>query len=112
MRLSRGSLCGGQEERVGLLTRLVWVRRGVGRADYYGSLPNLAARVAALAHPGQILVEGSSGFAEEVKWYPEDNVAVLSLPDSFSSASAKGDIELQLLGFYLIKVSWSWNWFV
>jgi hypothetical protein len=33
-----------------------------GRADYFGEMPNLAARVAGLAHPGQILVEGTSGF--------------------------------------------------
>ena len=28
-----------------------------GRADYFGTLPNLAARLCALAHPGQVLVE-------------------------------------------------------
>ena len=36
--------------------------RDSGRADYFGEMPNLAARVAGLAHPGQILVEGTSGF--------------------------------------------------
>ena len=60
--------------------------------------------MAALAHPGQILVEGSSGFAEEVRWYPEEHIAVLSLPDTLSHSHDKEDIELQLLGFYLIKV--------
>ena len=29
-----------------------------GRADYFGNLPNLAARVMALAAPGQVLLEG------------------------------------------------------
>ena len=31
-----------------------------GRADYFGTLPNLAARLCALANPGQILVESRS----------------------------------------------------
>ena len=38
------------------------MRLRTGRADYFGEMPNLAARVAGLAHPGQILVEGTSGF--------------------------------------------------
>lgn len=29
-----------------------------GRADYFGSVPNLAARLMAVAQPGQILVDG------------------------------------------------------
>ncbi len=29
-----------------------------GRADYFGALPNLAARVCAMAKPGQVLVDG------------------------------------------------------
>ena len=76
-----------------------------GRADYYGSLPNLAARVAALAHPGQILIEATSGFREDVRWLPDDQVAVLSLASGPSGTSLElEDIELQLLGFYLLKV--------
>ena len=75
-----------------------------GRADYYGSLPNLAARVAALAHPGQILVEATSGFREDVRWLQDDQVALLSLSSDPSSTSLEvEDIELQLLGFYLLK---------
>ena len=38
--------------------------RPAGRADYFGEMPNLAARVAGLAHPGQILVEGTAGFSQ------------------------------------------------
>lgn len=30
-----------------------------GRADYFGNLPNTAARVMSLANPGQFLIEGS-----------------------------------------------------
>lgn len=29
-----------------------------GRADYFGSVPNLAARLMAVAQPGQMLVDG------------------------------------------------------
>jgi len=39
-----------------------------GRADYYGALPNLAARISTLAAPGQILVEGSAGFHDGAPW--------------------------------------------
>lgn len=31
-----------------------------GRADYFGNLPNTAARVMSLAKPGQFLIEGSA----------------------------------------------------
>ena len=41
---------------------MVDVHLYIGRADYFGEMPNLAARVAGLAHAGQILVEGTSGF--------------------------------------------------
>ena len=75
-----------------------------GRADYYGSLPNLAARVAALAQPGQILVEGSSGFAESIRWNSQDHIGLLELEPTGSNTSEEEDIELQLLGFYLLKV--------
>lgn len=34
-----------------------------GRADYYGSVPNLAARLMATARPGQALLEGGRGLA-------------------------------------------------
>ena len=36
---------------------------GAGRADYYGTLPNLAARLSTLANPGQILVESGAAAA-------------------------------------------------
>lgn len=75
-----------------------------GRADYYGSLANLAARVAALAQPGQILVEGSSGFAESIRWNSQDHIGLLKLEPTGSNTSEEEDIELQLLGFYLLKV--------
>lgn len=59
------------DEQAELLWRGLRVRVGIaygkvdhkkplctGRADYYGALPNLAARVCALAKPGQVLVDG------------------------------------------------------
>ncbi len=53
-------------------------RQCAGRADYFGNLPNLAARVSALAAPGQVLLEGS-GLGMESMSQParEDSVVVL-----------------------------------
>ena len=78
-----------------------------GRADYYGSLPNLAARVSALAAPGQILVEGSAGFQEEVRWVAEESMALMPLSREFSRIANNEEedfIELLPLGFFMLKV--------
>ena len=49
-----------------------------GRADYFGNLPNLAARVSALAAPGQILLEGSGLGLDDLSLPTrEDSVVVL-----------------------------------
>ncbi|KAK9829405.1 hypothetical protein WJX72_005653 [[Myrmecia] bisecta] len=75
-----------------------------GRADYYGNLPNLAARVSALAAPGQILVEGSHGFGPELHWLREDSMAFLPLAREISKSAADAEsIELEQLGYYLLK---------
>jgi hypothetical protein len=83
---------------------------GAGRADYYGALPNLAARVSALAAPGQILVEGSAGFRREPAWeHREDGWLLLPRPDGGPKGTSYANVpvELEQLGFYLLKVSCS-----
>ncbi len=78
-----------------------------GRADYYGALANLAARVSALAAPGQILVEGSAGFRNEAAWQRrDDGWALLPRPDRpKDEAIADVPIELEQLGYYMLKAS-------
>ncbi|CAL8470951.1 g10493 [Coccomyxa elongata] len=76
-----------------------------GRADYYGALANLAARVSALAAPGQVLVEGSAGLRNEPGWERrDDGWVLLPRPDNPKEAS-HGDvpIELEQLGYYMLK---------
>ena len=74
-----------------------------GRADYFGTLPNLAARVMALAAPGQVLLEGFEGFGPEL--VPKDDVTAL-LPHQPSRIQGVGDyeaVEVLQLGKYPIK---------
>lgn len=67
-----------------------------GQADYFGHVPNLAARVSALAAPGQILLECSPGFDNKVSWIKEGSVGLLTTKDG-------GPIELKGLGHYYLK---------
>lgn len=68
----------------------------VGQADYFGHIPNLAARVSGLAAPGQILLECSPGFSNKVSWIKEGAVGLIT--------SKNGDpIELKGLGNYYLK---------
>lgn len=79
-----------------------------GRADYYGALPNLAARVSALAAPGQILVEGSAGLRKELVWERRDEGwALLPSPDGGPKGvcNANVHVDLEQLGYYLLKVT-------
>jgi hypothetical protein len=51
-----------------------------GRADYFGNLPNLAARVSALAAPGQVLVEGTGLGLDDAAFTMREDSAVLLPP--------------------------------
>ena len=79
----------------------------IGRADYFGTVSNLAARVAGLAAPGQILVEGREAFRRERDWRRQSD-AILLLPDPMGGIKGMpgGDtaIELEQIGYYLLKV--------
>ncbi len=77
----------------------------VGRADYFGNLPNLAARVMALAAPGQVLLEGFQGFGPEL--LHKDELTAL-LPQQSSMVQGDHDyeaVEVVQLGKYPIKAS-------
>ena len=78
-----------------------------GRADYFGTVSNLAARVAGLATPGQILVEGREAFRREREWRRQ-NDAILLLPDPMGGAKGMPGgstaTELEQIGYYLLKV--------
>lgn len=78
-----------------------------GRADYFGTLPNLAARVSAVAAAGQILVEaGSSMQRHGLPMSREDSAAFIPLQRSLSSVAGDGEhVRLDLLGCYMLKVS-------
>jgi hypothetical protein len=80
-----------------------------GRADYFGTVSNLAARVAGLAAPGQILVEGMEAFRREKAWQRKSDA--IALPPEPMSEVAKGNpggsegVVLEQIGYYLLKVT-------
>ena len=78
-----------------------------GRADYYGSTVNLASRVCNLAQPGQILLEGSSGFTDRLVWSKDFKQHHATLPVHLdpSGLITEDEVELKLLGFYRLRVS-------
>ena len=76
-----------------------------GRADYFGNLPNLAARVMALAAPGQVLLEGFQGFGPEVVHKDELTAMLPQQPSNVQGASDYEAVEVLQLGKYPIKAS-------
>lgn len=71
-----------------------------GRADYFGSVPNLAARLMAVAQPGQVLVDGRLGSIPGLQWR-DDGGALLLGPEC-------GPLEFTPLGYLQVKVRrWS-----
>ena len=81
--------------------------KDAGRADYFGTVANLAARVAGLAAPGQILVEGREAFRREKDWRRKNDMITLP-PDPLGSPKGmpggNTDIVLEQIGYYLLKV--------
>ena len=75
------------------------------RADYFGTLPNLAARVSALAAPGQILLEGCHGFGRELQWNKDESLGTMLLYRRTHGKPVDDEtIEIHQLGHYLLKV--------
>ncbi len=74
-----------------------------GRADYFGNLPNLAARVMALAAPGQVLLEGFQGFGPELVHKDELSALLPQQPSRVEGESDYEAVEVLQLGKYPIK---------
>jgi class 3 adenylate cyclase len=69
----------------------------VGRADYFGHLPNMAARVMALAAPGQILVDAAGLI--------RGGDGVVRLPPCPAGIPQPDEpIELEVLGAFQLRV--------
>jgi hypothetical protein len=82
---------------------LTTVSAPAGRADYFGSVPNLAARLMAVAQPGQLLVDGQLASIRDLQWR-EDGCAVLL-------SQQAGAVEFTQLGYLQVKVGgWLRGW--
>ena len=95
-----------------ILTAIVW---SAGRADYFGNLPNLAARVMTLALPGQVLLEGFQGFGPELVHRDEQSALLPQQPSRIAGHPDYEAVEVLQLGKFPIKVHQSlaqvcWNW--
>ncbi|KAL4419982.1 hypothetical protein ABPG75_007080 [Micractinium tetrahymenae] len=66
-----------------------------GRADYFGSVPNLAARLMAVARPGQMLVDGRLHSMRDLQWREDGGALLLS--------QLVGPIEFAQLGYLQVK---------
>lgn len=77
-----------------------------GRADYYGMLPNIAARVSSLARPGQVLIHTSSNFnIHEVHWMSQD-AGILKFDKPLKleeDGAAEAAVEISKLGMFLLR---------
>lgn len=86
----------------------VWTQAydlAAGRADYFGNLPNLAARVMALAAPGQVLLEGFPGFGLELLHRDELSALLPQQPSRMHGDPDYEAVEVLQLGKYPIKAS-------
>ena len=86
----------------------VWTQAydlAAGRADYFGNLPNLAARVMALAAPGQVLLEGFPGFGPELLHRDELSALLPQQPSRMHGDPDYEAVEVLQLGKYPIKAS-------
>lgn len=65
---------------------------GTGRADYFGSVANMAARIMVTARPGQVFVQGTTALVSLGHALPPDVLQVVSPPapsvDAGADASA------------------------
>lgn len=77
-----------------------------GRADYFGSLANVAARVMALARPGQVMIHSGTGFvSEEIEWI-DQNYGILKFEKPLTFEEDGVDevaIEISKMGMFLLR---------
>ena len=74
-----------------------------GRADYFGNLPNSAARVMALALPGQVLLEGFHGFGPELVHRDDHSALLPHQPSRIAGHPDYEAVEVLQLGKFPIK---------
>jgi len=77
-----------------------------GRADYCGMLSNIAARVSALARPGQVLIHSSCSFNKcGVHWISEDaGILKFDAPlDPLTDGATEVAVEISKLGMFLLR---------
>ena len=83
----------------------VHTQSSTGRADYFGALPNLAARVCAQAAPGQVLLDCHPGVLRAMPWsvsagLHEDGSLVAMLGQG---SGCESGIEMVRVGQFCLK---------
>ena len=115
----------GLHARCGVIYGLGPTRKplNTGRADYFGAIPNLAARVCATAQYGQTLIEptmllsGAMWDAEEVHGFlPEGPTGAIgekaaAVSNITDTVMAEGPgVSLKMLGSFTLKGVSAWCW--
>lgn len=82
-----------------------FVQSKTGRADYFGTLPNLAARVCAQAAPGQVLLDCHPGVMKAMPWTvmagPHEDGALVALLGHEQRGGS--GIEMVRVGQFVLK---------
>lgn len=77
-----------------------------GRADYFGTLPNIAARISSLARPGQVLIHTSSGFSKcGIQWINDKKGILKYSPALQSDGDGVSELAVEIceLGLFLLR---------
>lgn len=98
----------GLRVKIGMAHGRVTGRRplSTGRADYYGVVPNLAARVCAFARPGQILIHHCKGFKQEdIQWINKDlGIIPYEIPlEAEKHGATEVAVEISNVGNFMLK---------
>lgn len=94
----------GLEIKVGMAYGKVALREPtrVGRADYFGGVPSLAARVHGVASPGQILVQPGKSFVNcPIKWAKDHEFGILPFPKFEDVPMSELAVEIVYMGTFL-----------
>eukprot|EP00210_Caulerpa_lentillifera_P004367 g4165.t1 len=77
-----------------------------GRADYFGSTANVAARVMALARPGQVLVQSNTGLDSTAVEWIDQNYGILKFENRLTlevDGIEEIAVEISKLGMFLLR---------
>jgi len=95
LRMSVGALSGGYTSRRPHAT--------TGRADYFGTIVNRTARIAAAAHPGQVLLGGENPLGDVTMVQAVDGAPPVGFNLNATSAASSSTWELERLGAFALK---------